>query len=178
MFKEILSISGKSGLYKLISQNSKMLIVESVIDKKRTPSYPYEKITLLKDIAMFAQSGEKPLAELLTKAFELENGGKIAVDVKSDAEVLREYFSKILPDFDREKIYPADIKKFIQWYNILIDAGITEFAVDAEEDVKLLETTAKTHEPKPKVFQQTVPKASSKAAAGKGATRVAVKKGS
>jgi hypothetical protein len=179
MFKEILSISGKPGLFKLVSQSPKMLVVESIIDQKRMPSYPHEKVSLLKDIAMFAESGEKPLAELLTKAFELENGGKIAVDAKSDAEVLREYFANILPDFDRERIYAADIKKFIQWYNILIEAGITEFnAADDEEEETTLETVVKTPENKPKAVQQQAPKAATKSAASKQSTRVSMKKGS
>jgi hypothetical protein len=178
MFKEILSISGRSGLYKLISQTPKMLVVESLADKKRSPSYPHEKVSMLKDITMFSESGDKPLADLLTKAFELENGGKIAVDVKSNDEVLREYFAKVLPDFDREKIYVAHIKKFIQWYNILIETGYTTFEVPKDEEKTASEQPEKKPENKPKAVQQTAPKASSKAAAGKGTTRVAVKKGS
>lgn len=127
MLKEILSISGKSGLFKLVSQGKNMLIVESLIDKKRQPAYSHEKVVSLADVAIFTDSEEKPLAEVLTLIQEKEAGKKVSLDLKATNDVLRDYFAEILPDFDRERVYPSDIKKLIMWYNQLIDNKITDF---------------------------------------------------
>jgi hypothetical protein len=180
MFKEILSISGRPGLFKLISQSKNMVIVESLLEGKRFPSYPHEKISALKDIAMFSQSGEKTLGELFKKTFELENGQKIALSPKSSPEELRQYFVKILPDFDQEKIYPNDIKRFIQWYNILLDSKITDF--DPEEQTKdegkKVEQSVKKAETKQQKVANTTQKTSARSVAAKQRPMIASKKGS
>jgi hypothetical protein len=129
MLKEILSISGKSGLFKLVSQGKNMLIVESLVDKKRQPAYTHEKVVSLADVAIFTDSEEKPLADVLKLIKEKEAGKKVTIDLKAGNDVLRAYFAEVLPDFDRERVYPTDIKKLISWYNILIENGITEFAM-------------------------------------------------
>ena len=135
MFKEIVSISGKPGLFKVISQSKNMVIVESLIDGKRQPAFQNDKISTLNDIAMFTETGEKPLREIFKVALELENGEKIAIDAKNaSTEVLHEYFAKVLPNFDKEKIYPNDIKKFILWYNLLVEKDITNFDEPEEEE--------------------------------------------
>ena len=181
MFQEIVSISGKPGLFKMISQSKNMVIVESLIDGKRLPSFQNERISTLSDIAMFTDAGEKPLREVLKNAFELEKGEKITVDAKSEPDVLREYFSKVLPNFDKDKIYPTDIKKFILWYNLLIEKNIIDFdepqeAEDAEnvknEKPKVVDTKQNTAA---KNVQKSV-KANS--AGNRQTTRVANKKGS
>jgi hypothetical protein len=127
MLKKILSISGKSGLFKLISQGKNMIIVESLIDKKRTPSYSHEKVVSLGDIAIFTEDEEVPLREVFDKIKTKENGSVVSVDPKSDAKLLQTYFAEVLPDFDRERVFPSDIKKVIIWYNLLINNGITDF---------------------------------------------------
>ncbi|MDR1729511.1 MAG: DUF5606 domain-containing protein [Prevotellaceae bacterium] len=133
MLKRILSISGKSGLYELISQGKNMLIVESLKEKKRIPAYSHEKIISLADIAIFADEGEVPLKTVLSSIKKKENGAKATLDPKSDNKALREYFASILPDFDREKVYPTDIKKIISWYNLLIESGKDVFTEESEE---------------------------------------------
>jgi len=134
MLKKILSISGKPGLYELVSQGKNMLIVESLKDKKRMPAYSHEKIISLADIAIFTDEGEVPLQKVLISIKEKENGEKSLLDPKSDSKVLREYFTAVLPDFDREKVYPTDIKKIISWYNLLIETGKDDaFENDPEE---------------------------------------------
>ena len=132
MFKDVLSIGGKPGLFRMVSHAKNYIIVESLIDGKRTPSYQNEKISLLRDIVMYGNSGEKRLNELFNAAFELEDGKKIEIDIKNNAQ-LQEFFAKVFPDFDRDRIYPNDIKKFISWYNILINKQITDFDIDSEE---------------------------------------------
>ncbi len=133
MLKTILSISGKPGLYKLISQGKNMLIVESISeDKKRIPAYGNEKVISLADIAMYTNDSEVPLKEVLASVLKKENGELASIDAKkSTGDQLRTYFAEILPDFDRDRVYVTDIKKLISWYNILVTNGITDF--EAEE---------------------------------------------
>lgn len=129
MLKTVLSISGKPGLYKLVSQGRNMLIVESISsDKKRFPTYSHDKIISLADIAMYTDDSEVPLRQVLTTMKELEKGAEASLDLKkATADELRKYFAGILPDFDRERVYVSDIKKLINWYNILITNGINDF---------------------------------------------------
>ena len=131
MLKEILSISGKPGLYKLISQGKNMFITESLIDQKRIPVYPKDKVVSLGDIAIYTDEEEVPLSQVFRKINEKENGGLINYDPSIKPDELRSYFTEILPEFDKERVYPSDIKKIMAWYNALINAGITQF-----EDVK------------------------------------------
>jgi hypothetical protein len=132
MLKTILSISGKPGLYKLISQGKNMLIVESISeDKKRFPAYGNEKVISLADIAMYTDDAEVPLREVLSAVLKKENGEVASIDVKkSTSDQLRAYFAEILPDFDRDRVYVTDIKKLVGWYNILVTNGITDFAAE------------------------------------------------
>lgn len=134
MLKTILSISGKSGLYKLISQGKNMLIVESLIDKKRFPAYGNEKIISLGDIAMYTDAEDIPLKEVLLSMKKKENGAAVAMDLKkASADELRSYLAEVLPDFDRDRVYLSDIKKLISWYNLLVASGMTNFEETAEE---------------------------------------------
>ena len=136
MLKAILSISGKPGLYKLVSQAKNMLIVESVVTGKRTPAYAHDKVISLGDIAIFTESGEVPLREVLVKVKEKENGAVASIDLKSNPDVLRKYFAEVLPDFDRDRVYVNDIKKLILWYNILVSNGITDFGEAAAAEAE------------------------------------------
>jgi len=126
MLKTILSVSGKPGLFKLISQGKNMLIAESLIDHKKIPVYAKDKVISLGDIAIYAKESEVPLYKILTGIKEKENGLPLSSQATKPDE-LRSYFAGILPDFDRERVYPSDIKKLLGWYNLLIAAGITEF---------------------------------------------------
>lgn len=134
MIKTILSISGRPGLFKLVSQGKNMLIVESLLNGKRMPAYAHDKVVSLGDISIYTLDGDVPLADVFETIKE-KNEGK-AVDVKAmDNDALRSYFSEILPDFDDERVYTNDIRKVFQWYNQLIAAGVTEFKdKEAAED--------------------------------------------
>jgi hypothetical protein len=133
MLKTIVAISGKPGLYKVISQGKNMLVVESLTDKKRIPAHASEKVVSLGDISMFTEGEDKPLGEILDAMKAKENGGKASVDPKSDNESLRTYFAAIVPDFDRERVYPTDIKKLVIWYNLLMETGNSDFSVQEPE---------------------------------------------
>lgn len=126
MLKKILSISGKPGLYKMISQGKNMIIVESLVTGKRGPAYAHDKIISLGDIAIFTQQGEEPLQKVMNRIKIKENGGSIA-EVPSDPEALKNYFAEVLPDFDRERVHTGDIKKLIGWYNLLTEKGCNNF---------------------------------------------------
>ncbi|MDR2824029.1 MAG: DUF5606 domain-containing protein [Prevotellaceae bacterium] len=163
MFKDILSISGKSGLYKLVSHGKNMLIVESLTDGKRLPAYSSDKVVTLTDIAMFKLDGEIRLNEVMKQLFAKENGAVCSLDPKSDNETLRNFMSELVPDYDRDRVYPSDIRKLILWYNILIGAGITDFEVEKEgepdDNSDKKETPAaeieKKDKPKKTVVKQT-----------------------
>ncbi len=128
MLKTILSISGKPGLYKLISRGKNMLIVESVADKKRFPAYGSEKIISLGDIAIYTQEDEVPLRQVLIAIRDKENSAAIEMDTKkASTDQLRDYMKEVLPEYDEERVYVSDIKKLLTWYNLLINNGITEF---------------------------------------------------
>ena len=148
MLKKILAISGKPGLYKLVSQGKNMLIVESLLTGKRTPAYTHEKIISLGDIAMFTNTDEVPLADVLENMKQLENGAIASVTTKDDEKKLREYLEKVLPDFDRDRVYVTDIKKLISWYNLLTEKGYTDFKEEApaHEEAKEEEPAADTAE--------------------------------
>lgn len=134
MLKTILAISGKPGLYKLISQGKNMLVVESLLNGKRTPSYNNEKIISLGDIAMFTDEDEVALSDVFESMYQLEKGAKASVSTKDSERILREYLGKVLPNFDRDRVFASDIKKLISWYNILVENGYTDFKDQEQGD--------------------------------------------
>lgn len=156
MLKEILSITGKPGLFKLVSQGKNMLIVESLADGKRMPAHARDKAVSLGDIAIFTETKEVSLGEVLEKIKIKENGAKASVDPKSDNDTLRGYLQNILPDYDKDRVYPGDIRKLITWYNILIDKNITNFVATEEEAG---ENSEKETETKEKIKKDTKPSA-------------------
>lgn len=104
-----------------------MLIVESLVNSKRIPAYAHEKIISLSDIAIFTSESEVPLRDVLQSVKTKESGAKASVDPGSDKETLRNYLAQVLPDFDRDRVYPADIKKLLNWYNLLVATGNDDF---------------------------------------------------
>ena len=129
MLQTILSISGKPGLFKLVSRGNRALIVETLdAQKKRSPAFETDKIISLADIAMYTDSEEVPLRQVLKSIFEKEEGRKASLDPKkASKEELHAYLAEVLPNYDRDRVYPADIKKLLQWYNILIENNLTDF---------------------------------------------------
>ena len=130
MLETILAIAGKPGLYKLVSRGNRNLIVESIDEKhQRMPAFQTDRVISLADIAMFADEEEVPLADVLTKLKEKEQGAQCSLDYKkASRDQLFNYFAEILPTFDRDRVHPSDVKKLIQWYNLLIAAGLDDFS--------------------------------------------------
>ena len=120
MLKDILSISGQQGLYKLISQASKSIIVESLIDGRRMPAYSTSRISTLEDISIYTNDGDVKLGTVFISLFE----NKIEVNPKAASNILKETFEKVLPDYDSDRVYVSDIKKLFSWYLLLVEKNI------------------------------------------------------
>ncbi|GFI53058.1 MULTISPECIES: DUF5606 domain-containing protein [Duncaniella] len=127
MLKNILSISGRPGLFRLSNRGKNMLIVESIADGKRTPAYARDKVISLGDISIYTDEGDVPLWEVLESVKVKSNGEQVDIKSIGNDAAVREYFAGILPNFDREKVYTSDIRKLLTWYNQLLAGGITEF---------------------------------------------------
>lgn len=125
--EKILSISGKPGLYELTAQTRGGFVAKSVTDGKKIAVNVRNNVSLLSEIAIYTYTEEVPLGEIFQKISDKEEGKK-AIDPKSNKKELEAYFSEILPDYDVERVYQSDIKKVLQWYNLLIDNGFTDFS--------------------------------------------------
>lgn len=143
MIRRIVSIAGKPGLFKLVSQGKNMLIVESLQTGKRTPAYARDKVISLADVAIYTNDEDIPLADVLEKISAFTNGQPIDVKSFADDAAIRAYFGEILPDFDRERVYTTDIKKLFSWYNQLIAAGVTKFKDDEIAEDKAADAAEK-----------------------------------
>ena len=124
--KEIMSVSGHSGLFKFVSQGRNGIIVESFADKKRMFVSASQKVSSLNDIAIFTEGEEVPLKEVFKKINELQPG-EPAPDAKSSPEELKKFMDTVLPEYDRNKVYMSDIKKLVSWYNSLLEMNLLTF---------------------------------------------------
>ncbi|MCL6265281.1 DUF5606 domain-containing protein [Flagellimonas myxillae] len=133
---KILSIAGKPGLYKLLTQTRSGFVGESLLDGKRVTVGMRNNVSVLSEIAIYTLEEEVPLKEVFQKIKEKENGKKTAISHKAEKIALEEYFFEVLPNYDEDRVYASDIKKIIQWYNLLLDNKITDFteAKEAEAD--------------------------------------------
>lgn len=133
MLREILAITGKPGLFRIVSQGSRILVVEELKTGKRFPAHSRDKVVSLGDIAMYTDSGDKPLGEILDLVYARNEGKPIDVKQLIADGGLRDEFEAVIPDFDKERVYDNDIKKLFTWYNILIENGMTRFTEEKEE---------------------------------------------
>lgn len=146
MLREILAITGKPGLFCIVSQGNRMLLVEELKSKKRFPAHSRDKVVSLGDIAMYTDSGDKPLGEILDLVYAHNDGKPIDVKQLIADGKLRDEFEAVIPDFDKDRVYDNDIKKLFTWYNILLDAGMTKFSEDKKEEEKQPEDAEKEAE--------------------------------
>lgn len=128
MIERILAISGKPGLYRLISRGKNMLICESLVDGRRVPALQRDRVLSLGDISMYTVDGELPLNTVFAKAKALTGGTVSPVSVKDPAEDQRAWFAKVMPEYDADRVHAGDIRKFIQWYNLLVETGNDDFS--------------------------------------------------
>jgi len=135
--KGILAISGQPGLSKLISEAKNCIIVESLVTGKRMPVYSSSKVSALADIAIFTETGEVTLKQVFKNISVKENGGEVVV--KDSGSDLKAYFELVLPEYDKNRVYTSDMKKIIQWYNLLKKnnlLNLEEEEAKPEESVK------------------------------------------
>lgn len=130
--KDILAISGQPGLFKYIAQSRGGVIVESLLDGKRMNVSASARVSALSEISMFTENDDIPLAEVFTKMYAL-TGGKQALSAKEAPAKLQAFFAEVLPEYDRERVHASDIKKAVAWFNILVEAGFTEFKLPEEQ---------------------------------------------
>lgn len=131
----IISIAGKPGLYKVIAQGKNSVIVESLVNGKRIPAYATDKISALEDISIYTLESDVALADVfasLLKKFD----GKEGISHKDDVINLQEVLFEVLPEYDEDRVYPSDIKKLFQWYNLLVNAGVLTLEADEQEEPK------------------------------------------
>ena len=130
---KILSIEGKPGLFKLLTQTRTGFVAESLLNGKKLSVGITHKVSLLSEIAIFTLEEELPLGEVFKKILEKENGGTTSIGHKESAIKLEEYFFEVLPNYDEDRVYTSDIKKVIKWYNLLVEHGITDFSAPEEK---------------------------------------------
>ncbi|MFT3883910.1 MAG: DUF5606 domain-containing protein [Flavobacteriales bacterium] len=128
---KIISITGKSGLYRVVAQGRQALIAESLEDGKRVPVHASVRVSSLDEISMFTKGDDVPLSKVLEQLHKVEKGGPSA-DPKGDVDALYAKLGEALPDHDRERIYPSDVRKLFSWYALLLKAG----AFTAKEEKK------------------------------------------
>ncbi|MDR0907370.1 MAG: DUF5606 domain-containing protein [Rikenellaceae bacterium] len=130
--KEILAVSGYPGLYKFVAQSTRGVIVEALADGKRMNVPSNARVSALSDISVFTESEDRPLADIFT-AFYAKTGGKPTVGHKEDARKIEAAFAEVVPDYEPDKVHASDMKKIVQWYNILVAAGMTDFTLPAPD---------------------------------------------
>ncbi|MCD7971024.1 MAG: DUF5606 domain-containing protein [Alistipes sp.] len=127
--KDILAISGQPGLFKYIAQSKNGIIVEALSDGRRTNAPATSKVSALGEIAVYTDTEEVPLGNIFTAIFTKYNGTE-AISHKSSADELKALFAEVIPGYDRDRVHVSDMKKIVNWYNILVGAGMTDFTVE------------------------------------------------
>lgn len=138
-FTEVLAISGQPGLFKYLAHGKSGIIVESLVDGKRSQVTASSKVSTLGDIAIYTDGEDKPLAEVFQAMSDALNGGA-AISHKADTRELAAAFAQYLPDYDRDRVRASDIKKVFSWYNMLQSTGMTKFVEEPTEETSAEET--------------------------------------
>lgn len=137
----IFTVPGKPGLYKLISQGKTSSVMESLVDHKRTPIFTLDRVSSLAEIAIYTYDGEISLADVFRNIYKKEDGGK-CMSHNEKGETIRAYFEEVLPNFEKERVYDSNIRKVLQWYNILKDNDLVDLEL-SEREKYLAEERAK-----------------------------------
>lgn len=136
--KEILAVAGYPGLYKFLAQSTRGVIVESLADGKRMNVPSNARVSSMTDISVFTESEDRPLADIFTALYKLNNG-KPTIGHKEDPAKIEAVFAEVVPDYEPSRVHASDMKKIIQWYNILVGAGMTEFKLSEETSAEAAE---------------------------------------
>jgi len=133
--EKIIAIAGKPGLFKLITQTRAGFVAESLIDNKRLSVNVQQNVSILSEIAIYTLTEEVPLKQVFLKIKEKENGQQTSVSAKASKDALEEFFFNVLPDYDEDRVYVSDIKKVIQWYNLLQTHNLLD-SLEADGGIK------------------------------------------
>ena len=133
--EKVMSISGKPGLYELTAQTRGDFVAKSITEGNKISVNVRHNVSLLSEIAVYTYTEEVPLGTVFQKMYEKQDG-KPAIDHKASKKDLESYFAEVLPDYDVERVYQSDIKKIIQWYNLLVTNGFTDFSKEEKETDK------------------------------------------
>lgn len=131
---KILSISGKPGLYLMVGEAKNNLIVESLIDGKKTPSFAHDRVSTLKEISIYTDTEDVPLETVFKSIFEYTSGKPVENPKKASGDNLKSMFAEILPDYDRDAVYVSDIKKIFSWFNLLLDKDLLDFSEEEKTE--------------------------------------------
>ena len=134
MLKKILSISGRPGLYQLVSYGKNMLLVETIPAGRRFPIHSRDRVMSLGDISIYTTSDDIPLSQVLESVGKKYDYKPIDAKAHTTPDQLHEFIGGVLENWDQERVHNSDIKKIISWYNILVGAGITDFTAKEEEE--------------------------------------------
>ncbi len=134
---KILSIAGKSGLYRLAGEAKNNLVVESLMDGKKGPAFSHERISSLQEISIYTTGEDLPLHDALKKIFEMAGGQKVESPKKMSSARLKELFKKAIPDYDEDSVYVSDMKKVFLWYNMLLEKELLDFSEEKKEEEKM-----------------------------------------
>lgn len=130
-FSKIISVTGKPGLFQVISQSKNAVIAEHLIDKKRLAINATQNVSLLENIAIYTYEEDIPLLDVF-KAMSKKTEGAKAISHKESGKKLASFFAEVLPNYDDERVYASNIKKVIQWFNLLVDAGFDFSQIEEE----------------------------------------------
>ncbi len=144
---KILAISGKPGLFKMLAQTKNGLVVESLLDGKKFTAFTHERISTLEEISIYTEEEDMPLKEVLKAIYEKQDG-KEAPSPKSDNEELKAFFEDAIPNYDKENVYVSDIKKVVNWYNLLLEKDLLDFEEEEEQHKEQKEEPEKKSEKK------------------------------
>lgn len=145
---KILSIAGKPGLFKMVGESKNGLVVESLSDGKRIPAFSHERISSLKEISIYTEDEDLPLAEIFKNIHEKNEGKALASPKKMSSDELKSLFEEYVPSYDKDAVYTSDMKKVISWYNQLAEADMLDFTEEAEEEVSETSEEANIETPK------------------------------
>lgn len=162
--KEIITVSGHSGLFKLVARGKNNIIVESLVDGKRMPVFAHDKANSLSDIAVFTTGEEIPLSEVLKRIFLHQDKKEVALDLKNNQKEMMQLFEQILPEYDKERVYASDVKKIFTWYNILLKNNLIQIeepkeTAKEEQNNEVVENKEESEGSKQNIEKKTKPKA-------------------
>ena len=132
--EKILAISGKPGLFELITQTRSGFVAQSLIDRKKISVNMRNNVSLLSEIAMYTLQEEVPLKDVFKKIRDKEQGSLTSISHKDSRDKLEEYFFEVLPEYDEDRVYPSDIKKVIRWYNTLQEKNLLHYLDESDEE--------------------------------------------